>query len=195
HHVRTINRVGHITRFYWTSERIDSVRVPPAGSGGRTFRMGYDGSGKLDSVVVAAGKGINVTVASNLLTGWTWPDGTSLSIGYDGSGRVSTTMDGRGGSTRWLYGSHGLLTESRIYYAVNDSSVTKFTPWQAAGFASGVGYHTAGDTANAVTTIFAPRVGVNDDAVFHVDKWGAVTEVKDALNNITKYHRTDANMP
>ncbi|HRP08864.1 MAG TPA: hypothetical protein PLL69_10295, partial [Gemmatimonadales bacterium] len=195
HHVRTINRVGHITRFYWTSERIDSVRVPPAGSGGRSFRMRYDGSGKLDSVVVAAGKGINVTVSSGLLTGWNWPDGTSLTVAYDGSGRVSTTVDGRGGSSRWLYGDHGLLTESRIYYAVNDSSVTKFTPWQGAGFASGVGYHTAGDTANAVTTIYGPRVGVNDDAVFHVDKWGAVTEVKDALNNVTRFHRTDANVP
>lgn len=197
-HVRTINRADQVTTFHWTSDRIDSVRVPPAGSGGRTFRLTYDGAGKLDSVVVAAGKGVDVAVTGGgvgTLATWTWPDGTYQTITSDGTGHPSTTLDSRGSSTRWLYGSHGLLTEARQYYAVNDSAVFKYTPWQAAGFASGVGYHSPGDTASAVTTFFGPRVGVNDDAVFHVDKWGAATELKDALGVKTKYVRGNATVP
>lgn len=197
-HVRTVNRADQVTMFYWTSDRIDSVRVPPAGSGGRTFRLRYDGAGKLDSVIVATGKGVDVAVTGGgvgTLATWTWPDGTYQTITSDGTGHPSTTLDSRGSSTRWIYGSHGLLTEAREYYAVNDSAVFKYTPWQAAGFASGIGYQSPGDTASAVTTFFGPRVGVNDDAVFHVDKWGAATEVKDALGVKTKYVRGNATVP
>jgi RHS repeat-associated protein len=193
-HIRTINRTNHVITFYWNGELLDSVRVPPAGSSGRTLRMRYSMS-KLDSVIVATGKGVNVTVSSGLLSQWAWPDGTSQSITSDGTGRPTTTADSRGSNTRWIYGTHGLLTEARSYFAVTDSAVVRFTPWQAAGFATAMGTQTPGDTANAVSTILGPRVGVNDDAVFHVDKWGAVTEVRDALGVKTKYRRENAAVP
>jgi YD repeat-containing protein len=195
-HVRTVNRAQQVTTLWWTGERLDSVRVPPAGSGGRTLRLRYDGAGRLDSVVVAPGKGVDVTVdGSGKLTAWGWPDGTSLAITSDASGRPTQATDSRGGTSRWFYGSHGLLAEVRTYYAINDSAVTKFTPWQAAGFALGSGTQTAGDTAAAVTTIFGPRVGVNDNATFHVDRWGAVTEARDALGMKTRYFRSDPVVP
>lgn len=196
-HVRTINRADQVTRFYWSSSHIDSVQVPPTG-GGTTFRLTYDGAGKLDSVIVAPGKGVDVAITGGgvgTLATWTWPDGTYQTITSDGTGRPSTTLDSRGASTRWIYGTTGLLTEARSYYAVSDSAVTQFTPWQAAGFATGGGYHAPGTTADAVTTIYGPRVGVNDNAIFHVDQWGAVTAMEDALGMTTSYVRGDATVP
>jgi YD repeat-containing protein len=196
-HIRTSGRTTQVTHFHWTSDRIDSVRVPPSG-GGRTFRLKYDGSGKLDSVVVAAGKGVDVGIVGGgvgTLAYWGWPDGTYESITSDVAGRPASTLDNRGGATRWIYGDHGLLVEARTYYAVSDSSVTKYTPWQAAGYAFGMGTQTAGDTANAITTIFGPRVSVNDDARFHVDRWGAVVEMRDALGVKTKFVRGDSSVP
>ncbi|MEO5800005.1 MAG: RHS repeat-associated core domain-containing protein [Gemmatimonadales bacterium] len=202
-HVRTSNRVTQITQFFWgTATRLDSVRVPPTGTGGRTFRMHYNGSGLLDSIRVGSGKdvGVNVsTVGSGLpeLLQWRWPDGTWLSPSYTTEGRLSETLDGRSGQTKMVYGNHGLLTQAKQYTGVVgalDSATTFFTPWQTAGFASGGGTQTPGDTATAVTTAEGPR-GVGDIAVFHVDQWGATIESKDPFGVKTTFTRGNGLVP
>jgi len=200
-HVRTINRANQVTLFHWASAtRLDSVRVPPAGSGGRTIRLAWSGS-TLDSVIVSTGKGVNATIdGSGNLIHWGWPDGTYQQFAWDGSNRPSTTEDSRGGITRYVYGAHGLVEEARVYYTKQgsgaDSAVTKFTPWQAAGYSGNGGSGiTAGDTAQAVTTVFGPRVGIADDAIFHVTKWGSPSESQDARGMITRYGRDDAAVP
>ena len=77
-HVRTNNRETQVTNFYWRSaSQLDSVRVPPAGSGGKIFVLHYNGSSLLDSVRVG-GRDVGVTVSSGNLTQWRWPDTTSL---------------------------------------------------------------------------------------------------------------------
>lgn len=202
-HVRTSNRVSQVTNFYWSSAtRLDSVRVPPAGTGGRMFRMHYNGSGLLDSIRVGSGKDVGVTVSTvasglpNLLQ-WRWPDGTWLSPNYTTEGRLNETLDSRGGQTKMTYGSQGLLATAMQYIGVStalDSATTYFTPWQAAGFASGGGTQTPGDTANAVTTVEGPR-GVGDVAIFHVDQWGAPIELKDPLGVKTTYTRGNSLVP
>ena len=192
-HVRTNNRQSQVTNFYWRSAtQLDSVRVPPVGSGGKTFVLHYNGSSLLDSVRVG-GRDIGISISSGNLTQWRWPDTTSLSFHTNSNGKIDSTTDVRGGKTWLHYGVTALVDTAKVLYdsaSVHLAAVTVFRPWQSVGYAGTV----AGDTATAFTSIVGPR-GVGDSAQFHVDKWGAPIAVFDADHQTTRYVRGDANVP
>ena len=195
-HIKTTNRQTQVTNFYWRSAtQLDSVRVPPAGSGGRTFILHYNASSFLDSVRVG-GRDVGITDSSGLLTRWRWPDSSStdtIRFHFDASGRIDSTLDARGGATRLHYTAFGLVDTAKVWYDSATSHVaatTKFTPWQSVGYAGSA----AGDTAKAFTSIIGPR-GVGDSAEFHVDKWGAPIAIFDPMHQLTKYVRGNATVP
>ena len=194
-HVRTVNRQTQATNFYWRSAtQLDSVRVPPAGSGGRMFILHYNSFSFLDSVRVG-GRDVGVTITSGNLAQWRWPDSSSDSLSFhtDASGRIDSTLDARHGATHLHYASYGLLDTAKVWYDSATShiaAVTKFTPWQSVGYQGS----TAGDTAKAFTSIIGPR-GAGDSVEFHVDKWGAPVAVFDPDHQTTRYVRGDANVP
>ena len=191
-HIRTSNRQTQVTNFYWRSAtQLDSVRVPPAGSGGRTFILHYNSFSFLDSVRVG-GRDVGITDSSGLLTRWRWPDSTSrdtLAFHFDASRRIDSTLDALGGRTGLHYGSTGLVDIAKVSYGT-DSATTTFTPWQSVGYAGTA----AGDTAKAFTSILGPR-GVGDSVEFHVDKWGAPIAEFNPDHQTTKYVRGNATVP
>ena len=195
-HVRTSNRQTQVTNFYWRSAtQLDSVRVPPAGSGGKTFILHYNGSSVLDSVR-AGGRDVGVTISSGFLTQWRWPDSsstTNISFHTDASGRIDSTLDARGGATRLHYASYGLLDTAKVWYdsaASHIAAIMKYTSWQSVGYAGTA----AGDTAKAFTSIIGPR-GVGDSVEFHVDKWGAPIVEFNPDHQTTRYVRGNATVP
>ncbi len=193
-HVRTNNRQTQVTNFYWRSAtQLDSVRVPPAGAGGKTFILHYNGSSVLDSVRVG-GRDVGVTISSGNLSQWRWPDATFLSFHTNsGSGKVDSTFADDSAATRLYYGTHGLVDTAKVWYgpvASPSASITVFKPWQAQGYVGTV----AADTSLVFTSILGPR-GVGDSAQFHVDRWGAPLSVFDADHQTTRFIRGDANVP
>ncbi len=193
-HLRTVTRAQQTTHFYWRSATaLDSVRVPPSGSGGQTIRLLYHPmSGLLDSVQVGTGAGVGVAQSAGRMTQWRWPDGTSLAFTYDSAGRVITAADDRGGKTLLDYGNHGLLTQARVLLHASDTAKTLIDPWQAAGYTIGTGWQTAGDTADAVIWLTGP---MGERTRIGVDRWLAPIAVTDPIGVTTTYHRTNATVP
>ena len=193
-HVQTTNRQTQVTNFYWHSAtQLDSVRVPPAGGGGKTFILHYNGSNVLDSVRVG-GRDVGVAVTSGNLTKWRWPDRDSVSLHTGSSGKIDSILDARGGATNLHYASNGLVDTATMSYdstTVHVASVTRFTPWQSAGYAGSA----AADTSTAVTTIDGPPIGSGFTTVFHVDRWGAPLVERDPYGSLTKYVRGNSTVP
>jgi RHS repeat-associated protein len=193
-HIRTTNRETQVTTFYWHSAtQLDSVRVPPAGSGGKTFILHYNGSSLLDSVRVG-GRDVAVSTSGGKMTRWHWPDGTACSFDTTTGGRIGKAISPQGDTTVLHYASNGLVDSAKVLYGTASNAkiaVTTFAPWQAAGYVG----QTPADTSTAVTTIDGPPSGEGFTSTFHVDKWGAPIVERDAYGSVTTYSRTNAAVP
>jgi RHS repeat-associated protein len=193
-HIQTTNRQTQATHFYWRSAtQLDSVRAPPAGSGGKTFILHYNGSSYLDSVRVG-GRDVGISNVSGSLTRWKWPDGDSLKFHTGTNGKVDSVLDARSGATNLHYTSYGLVDTAKVWYDSASShvaSVTRFTPWQSAGYAGSA----AADTSTAITTIDGPPIGNGFTTVFHIDKWGAPIAERDPYGSVTRYTRGNSLVP
>ncbi|HEY3935193.1 MAG TPA: hypothetical protein VGL65_11330, partial [Gemmatimonadales bacterium] len=193
-HIRTSNRETQVTNFYWHSAtQLDSVRVPPAGSGGKTFILHYNGSSLLDSVRVG-GRDIAVGISSGNLVTWHWPDGTADTVHTGSNGKIDTVKDAQGAKTSLHYATDGLVDSAKVFYqsaGTSDTATTSYTTWQAAGY---VGQLPA-DTSTVVTTIDGPPVGQGFTSVFHIDKWGAPVAERDPYGSVTTYARANAVVP
>ncbi len=198
-HIKTINRIGQVSRSYWTTSlnRLDSVAVPPAGVTGTMYRLSYDGAGKLDRITDPAGRILDATVATNRLTALVDPDDRSTGFGYDASGRMTSRTTRRGFTTKFAYAKGLRVTQVKVPLNPSqaDTATTALTPWDEWGLAFGTGLQTAIDTATAHTKIDGPRTDVFDIAEFWVDRWGAPTRILDPVGAVTTITRGDAAVP
>lgn len=195
-HVATVNRVGQRTDFHWTGARLDSVRVPPSVAARPTYRLVYDGAGKLDRITDPAGRVLEATVGAGRLTGLSDPDLKPTTFAYDSAGRMVRRVNRRGFGTRFEYGKELRVTEVRVPIGTgSDSAITTYAPWDEQGLARAFTGQVAVDTGQVATRVFGPRVGVADDATFKVDRWGAPVRITDALGAVTTLLRGSAAVP
>lgn len=198
HHLRTVNRFEQATRFTWNqtdSGKLISIAVPPDTTPNQTYRLKYTGgvSGRLDSLVDPAGRGLDITISSNRITSITDPDGIATSFGYDGStARMLTRTNRRNYRTRFEYANNLRVTKVVVPGGPTgmDSSITQFQPWDEKGIAS-----SAVRDTGVYTMILGPRVNIPDDAKFWVDKWGAPTKIINAIGATTLLTRGDTTVP
>lgn len=201
-HTKTTNRVGHSSAFYWnaTTGRLDSIAVAPVGVAGTTYKLAYDGNGKLDKITDPANRVLDATVASNRLTSLLDPDTNSTGFGYDAAGRMIARTTRRGFTTRYAYANGVRVTIDSVRVDTLGASapayaVTIFRPWDEQGLAIGTSGQTAVDTALAYTKIDGPRTDAADTAEFWVDRWGAPTKIVNPLGGITTVVRGNATVP
>ncbi len=196
-HQKTINRVGQETVFAWSSGRLDSITVPPAGVTGQTYTLSYV-SNMLDKITDPGGRILNATVTAGELVALTDPDNLSVAFGYDAAGRMDSRTNRRNYTTTFAYSTGLRLTSVSVPDGPTGATLatTTFEPWDHEGFASsGPGPFIAQDTSLVYTKILGPRPGVNDDATFRVDRWGAPVSITDPLGYVTTVVRGDAANP
>lgn len=202
-HQQTINRTGHATQFFWSGSpaRLDSIKVPPAGRPRTTYKFVYDAAGMIDSIIDPAGRGLNLTVASDsTLTSARDPVASLVtSFQYDAQGRMTRRTSPRGFNTRYEYANGLRVTRVSEPYGNNtplDTARTQFVAWDERGLSLGATYQTAVDTGSAFTVIRGPRYpAVPDTARFDVDRWGAPTRAMNSMGHTTTYTRSDAASP
>jgi RHS repeat-associated protein len=201
HHVRTTNRVGQFTRFFWSGSpaRLDSIGVPPSGVTGTIYRLVYDGNGKLDKITDPAGRALDATVTSNRLASLLDPDTRSTGFVYDAAGRMTGRTTRRGFKTSYVYGA-GLRVDTvkvPLNISTGDTARTAFRPWDEQGLAAtqGATGQIAVDTALVYTRIDGPRTSVADTAEFWVDRWGGPIQTRDPLGAVTTMLRGSATVP
>lgn len=191
---KTINRVCQTTNFYWRGDTLlDSIVVPPSGAANRTYKLTYDGNGKLDKITDPVGRVLDATVTSNRLLSLKDPDGVTTSFTYDAAGRMVGRTNRRGFKTRFAFANGLRLTKDSIPLdtAQTKFAITTYTPWDELGLNGAA----ATDSGLAYTTIDGPRTDVSDVATFVVDRWGAPTRIVNPLGFVTLIQRGDTAHP
>jgi RHS repeat-associated protein len=194
-HIRTVNRFEQATQFYYASAGtgvLDSIWVPPDTLTRQTYRLKY-ASGKIDSLVDPAGRGLDITMSSSRITSITDPDGIATSFGYDGTtARMLTRTNRRNFRTRFEYINNLRLTKVFVPGGPTgtDTSTTEFKPWDEKGLATA-----AAPDSGVYTTILGPRVSIPDDARIWVDQWGAPVKIINAIGATTLLTRGDTTVP
>jgi RHS repeat-associated protein len=199
-HIQTINRTGDTTYVNWTGTPalLTSIKVPPSSATGITYTLAY-ASGKLDKITDPAGRILDATVTSSKLVTLKDPDNKTVTFTYETAPtspyRMWKRTGRRGYTTRYEYtgdlrltGAHVPITASPV-----DTARTIFRPWDTKGLvmAGATGLKQAARIDTVYTKIEGPRVGVADNAIFWVDRWGAPTKIQDPLNRVTTITRGD----
>ena len=200
-HTSTVNRVGQTTTFgYDGTGRLSSVTVPPGGTGTQ-YTVVYDGNGKLDYLQDPAGRRLDATVASGLLTVLTDADshGASFSYGTTTSTRLMISQTGRRGAvTKYVWSGARLqkiAVPRDIPSSVWDTTTVQSYEMRGIAYGNSGGLLTAGDPTLADIKVDGPRTDVADTAAFLVDAWGAPTREVGAIGDTTWLTRGDAAHP
>ena len=203
HHIQTINRVGQVTTFTWSGSplRLTSIQVPPGGTG-TTYTLTYttDASRQLDKITDPAGRVLDVTIASNRLTQIADPDSIATAFAYDAAGRLISRTNRRGFTTKYAYANGLRVTTDSIRTDTASAvyAVTAFDAWDNKGVApsNGATGLQSVDVSLIYTKIDGPRpLPVGDTAEFWVDRWGAPTQSRDPLGNLTMLTRGNSTVP
>ena len=194
-HTLTTNRVGQVTRFWWTvsPERLDSLSVPPGGSG-TVYRLAYDANGHLDKITDPKGRILDAAVTTG---GWlgtlTDPDSYNTYFDYFSTGQMAGELPRRTawsgvGWTTYLYalGVHPTQVNVALDSLGSSLATTYFQAWDEKDIVTnGSSGNTALVPDSVYTKILGPRSGVADDATFWVNGFGAPVKTMDALGSIT----------
>ena len=187
-HIQTVNRTGQTTTFTWAGSpaRLTGIRVPP-GASGPTYTLAYDGSNKLDYISDPATRVLNATVSGGSLTQLTDPDTHGVSFGYDGARRMTSRTGRRGFATSYTYANALRVTAVRVPLTATDTAVTALEWWDEKGLIVGTpgGTFYSADTLNTFSKVYGARVGVDDNATFWVDRWGAPVRAVGAAHDTT----------
>lgn len=204
-HIRTTNRTGQTTTFAWSGSQLSSITVPPAGQTATTYSFTYDPvSGNLDRITDPAGRVMDLTHAGGLLTSISDPDTVSNWFEYFPNGHLKRQLPRKRTwqATGWT--NYGYIWGVRLTRAAtpigpvggSDSAITVFEPWDER---TTVTEASSGNVAIPVDSIFTrirgPRVGIDDDARFYVDRWGAPVRIVDPLGLVTLISRDSAPIP
>jgi RHS repeat-associated protein len=198
-HTATINRTGQRTDFAWSLDTLKTITVPPGGTTNR-YTLAYDLAGRLDKITDPASRVLDLTVTGGLLMSAKDPGGTiTVDFGYDGDRKMTSRKSRRGFTTVYEYAKSHRVTKATIPVgrdlSDNTVAVTQFQPWDEKGLVTAATTQIAVDTAQAFTRILGPRLNVNDDASFWVDRWGAPTRIVNAIGVNTRIVRGQATTP
>lgn len=213
-HVRTENALGQATVFNWVpagspaERRLQSILLPSAP--GHPEQLSYQFEyGTAGPGCAAATTGLTRVRAPAAAGGYsdTWlcgdnlrrvtrirdasPDTTSVAFGYAAGNGWMTSRTDRMGVTQTLG-----YRRVRFYNAVQPvrAGVTA-TTWVIAVETHGVN-GTASTSADSVRVVFdGPRTELCDCAWWHVDRYGAPVDVRNALPQVTTVRRGDGRWP
>jgi RHS repeat-associated protein len=196
-HIQTRNRLGHCTTFNWVNGRLSTIVLPPANA---TYQFTYDGNNNLDKITDPAGRILDVTVSSGILTQLTDPDNRSVSFGYDGEQRLTTRTNRRLAMSTYFYDNSLRVTRFQLpLSSQSDLATTQFTNADEFGLAIGTpgGTFTAVDPAIVRTVADGPRPSSDaaDTAAFYLNQYGAPTRIVNAFGQQTFIYRDDAAWP
>lgn len=205
-HTQTVNRLGYATVFAPDgSNRLSTITLPPSGSG-RTYTFTYAGpNGTLSSVSspdTAGGNGRVTTINGSALTAGarisTITDpGIPSSVQFvygNGSYPAAITgrTDRRGTTTGYALGTGLKLVADSLPVPGAQTIRQTFCPAEVRVWACGSGLTAPEST---YTVYDGPRTDSADVTHFWLDSLGAVTQIRDAYNNLTTIARTDARWP
>lgn len=201
-HVRTTNRTGQVTTFTWNgSGQLTAITVPPAGATGTTYTVQYNATtGKVNRIADPANRALWLTHTGAKLTSIIDPDTVTTWYQYFANGNMQRQLPRKrvtqtSGWTNYSYLWGVRLTRVAIPIGPvggTDSSVTVLEPWDERSTVTEASTNNVAVHPDSIfTRIRGPRVGVDDDARFYVDRWGAPVKVVDPLGNATLYERLD----
>lgn len=163
--------VGLVTRLSYASGRLASVQDPA----GRITRFSSDPAGNVQSV--------------------TDPSGAITRYAYDATNRLIAQTSPRGNTTNYEYNFAGRYTRSRL----PDRSTRQLVPAQMAGLvdpASGLGTRDNPAPLTNTTTISSTYTdGRGNRTTSTLDRFGAPTVTRDALNRTTTDERNGHSNP
>lgn len=191
-HVATTNRQKHVTRFTYASGLLDSIVLPPSGSG-KAYKFTYT-SGRLSSVkapgLTSAGRTVTVTNVGGDLKTIQDPDGSTVQFNYwttAGSEHIMVARGDRLGVFTSFDWAGKKVFQSRV---LSGGIIIGIYAVENLGAGNSV------DTALAYTKVDGPRpVSLGDSTLFWVDSLGAVRKILDAKANATTLTRGDARWP
>lgn len=194
HHVATVNKLGHRTRFDWPTGKMTAMHVP----GGGDFTFAYGGCGGLIGSITAPGSR-TTTVANDCagrITSITTPALPAVAFGYaDASPRIATRTDRRGYRTDFRYDAAYRLSSAKRWLntsATGDSVVVRFRAQESQGLLSTGG---SVDMARLYTRLDGARTDVGDTTLFVIDRWGGPSSITNAAGQVTTISRNDGRWP
>ncbi len=200
-HVRSVSRRGVRTDIGWdTSGRLASISLPkgPGFDTGLAYTFDY-AAGEVritaPSVAVSGDRTTKLTVVGGRVTRITDPDTTFVTLGYgDATGRVRTwTGPWPSASWTYVYDAGARLRTANVQNPAGGTLTTTFSAAESQGLVGTTGSRVA---AFVQTTVNGPLPDtVPDLTSFWVNRYGAPTQVVDALGNPTQLHRDDARFP
>ena len=172
-HDSTVNVLGHVTRFEYTSGLLTKIRVPKPNGAFFDYTFAYT-SGLLDSVQAADGRATKLFRTSARVDSIRDPDGMRVRFS-SGSGNnqyvVIARTDRRGNSTSFAYDAGNRLSQASR--PLSNTTVL--------GAAETQGLSTPVLLDSAFTQIDGPRSDVIDLTRFWLNAYGAPVRVRDAL--------------
>lgn len=211
-HDSTSNRLGHVTRFHYTThatygERLDSIRVPVPGGAVRSHAFTYDvvsdSLGARYRLTEAASPGASAGTSRRVslahapggsrVTGMTYPDGSVVGYGYGDAaapGRISRRTDRRGFATTFAFDGAGKLASvTSVVGGGSPDVVSRYAPAESRGLAVSV------DAASLFTQLDGPRSDVADRTRVWTDRLGQPTRTEDPFGGVTRFFRTNGAFP
>ncbi|HEY9230162.1 MAG TPA: RHS repeat-associated core domain-containing protein [Gemmatimonadaceae bacterium] len=191
-HVRTRNRQGHVTRFFWTS-RLDSIGLPvPAGSQAtRVYTFNYANNRVVSVDAPNLGTPRRTLVHQALSTfGWRVdsigdPDAKAVRFAYDAVGRIEKRITRMKDTTVFHYDEAGALDSSRIKMLGEGPDIVHgFCAAETTSLTACAGVRL---TDEVRTKYDGPRLpsDVDDTTAFYVNRFGAPTKIVNALGKST----------
>jgi len=190
-HVRTRNRLGHVTAFGYTSGRLTSITLPTNTAAALVYTLTYDASNVLNAVLAPGASGTRtVNIASDgsrRVTSITDPGGTRvIGFGYTGGDlRVSSRTDARTAVTSFTYDG-----VNKIATAVMPLSIVRTISSLPLTGANGSG----GLQDPAAVRYYVSGPGTNSIA-FYVNRYGAPDRIVNALGQQTTLTRAQTGYP
>ncbi len=203
YHVATVTRVNDSTVIAYTgtgaTTRVQSITIPPAGSG-LTYTFAYlAGTNRLDSIaapqISGRSRGVKATLfADGRLQALRDPDNNVVTFGYDltVTRLLTSRTDKRATATTVVYDSARKVSQSTVVMQTVPNVVYGLRQRETQGLNLATTQATLVDTAVAYTRLDGPRTDVSDTTVVWLDRFGAPRRLRNALSHQAVIERTDA---
>ena len=198
-HLRTIDRMQLYTGFHWDGNYLARINLPYAGAQGDTTRYYFEYNNNPTAAVRnlsrVASPGARytwfTTDASARVTRILDPDSAFVTFAYSGTTSwMSRRTDRRNVAETFGYLRNRFFSSSRPASAT-ENILVRVVPVVTQGIGASV-------SLDSVRHVFdGPRLGseVCDCMWWHTDRYGAPTDVRDALHNLTYIYRGDSRWP
>ena len=196
-HIKTIDRLGHLTRFYYngTAGDLNYIALPvPGDTNSAIYRytFKYDGSGYVDTIQAPGPTGSPRIIqlihdSGHNLIKLIDPDGSydSLAYGAQYLGALSALRDKRGTAYKITYDS-AIKVRQTVLDSLGLKVANTFVALQSRGF------HNALSSDSAYGLAIDPLA---DSTRYWLDPYGAPAKISDPLNNVTLLTRGNSSYP